>query len=97
MFRRAQNQLMGGGFLSGGGYGGWHGKHLEPVTEHERWDLDGSVTPKALDTPLTDRPATFRSGDTVGTGVFEFAHTRSTSYVYEPGRQTLADVRALTS
>lgn len=87
-----------GGFLSGGGYGGWHGKHRDPIVESERWELDGSVTPRGLDTPLTDQPAVFRSRtDGVhGTGVFEFAHTRSTAYRYRAGRHLLSDVRPVS-
>jgi hypothetical protein len=76
----------GGGFLSGGGYGGWHGKRRgRDVIEHDSWPLDGSVTPRTLDTPMTDRPARFLlDGSTEGVGVFEFAVTRSPSYVYRP-------------
>ncbi|MGE4425729.1 MAG: hypothetical protein AB7G37_04670 [Solirubrobacteraceae bacterium] len=74
----------GGGFLSGGGYGGWHGKrHGVDVVEHEAWTLGSSVTPRTLDTPLTDRPASFvRDGAVQGAGIFEFAVTRSPSYTY---------------
>jgi hypothetical protein len=76
----------GGGFLSGGGYGGWHGKRRgTDVVEHETWRLDGSITPRTLDTPMTDRPARFvLDGEEHGTGVFEFAVTRSPRYVYRP-------------
>ncbi|MFT4262229.1 MAG: hypothetical protein QM572_02510 [Nocardioides sp.] len=73
----------GGGFLSGGGYGGWHGQHHGTnALEHDDFPLDGTVTPRNLDMPLTDRPAAFRIGDEAGTGVFEFAVTRSPSYRY---------------
>ncbi|MBB4663885.1 hypothetical protein [Conexibacter arvalis] len=76
----------GGGFLSGGGYGGWHGRRRgADVVEHETWTLDGTVTPRTLDTPMTDRPARFvLDGATEGVGVFEFAVTRSPRYVYRP-------------
>jgi hypothetical protein len=85
----------GGGFLAGGGYGGWHGKPRGTVTESERWSLDGSINPRGLDTPLTDRPAVFHSGSQAGTGVFEFAHTRSPRFIYRPARIHQADVHAV--
>jgi len=76
----------GGGYLSGGGYGGWHGRPRGvDVLEHETWPLDGSITPRTLDMPLTDRPAAFvLDGDVPGAGVFEFALTRSPKYQYAP-------------
>lgn len=76
----------GRGFhMAGLGYGGWHGKprgtdHLE----HDRYVLDGSVTPRSLAAPLTDRVCRFRCGDLAGVGIFEFAHSRSGSYTYRP-------------
>lgn len=83
--RLSADGSAGGGFLSGGGYGGWHGQpHGIDHLEHDSFALDGSVSPRTLDMPLTDRPATFTLGDEVGTGVFEFAHTRSASYTYKP-------------
>jgi hypothetical protein len=74
-----------GGFMAGGGYGGHHGRpqgrdHLE----YDTYPLNGTVTPRTLDTPLTDRPTTFAWADTPGTGIFEFAHTRSPSFTYHP-------------
>lgn len=78
----------GGGFLSGGGYGGWHGvPHGRDHLEHDMFPLDGSVSPRRLDMPLTDRPARFTSAGVSCAGVFEFAHTRSSSYTY---RQSLS-------
>ncbi|WP_206515919.1 DUF7064 domain-containing protein [Nocardioides pantholopis] len=75
----------GGGFLSGGGYGGWHGKaHGSHHLEHDSFALDGSVSPRTLDMPLTDRPARFFVDGAPGVGVFEFAVTRSPSYAYVP-------------
>lgn len=73
-----------GGFLSGGGYNGWHGKQRgTDVLEHETWELDGSLTPRTIDVPLTDRPATFvLDGERRGAGVLEFAVTRKPSYAY---------------
>jgi hypothetical protein len=74
-----------GGYLSGGGYNGWHGRrHGLDHGEGETWPLDGSVSPRTLDVPLTDRPARFVVGDEVGRGVLEFALTRSRSYRYRP-------------
>jgi hypothetical protein len=75
----------GGGFLAGGGYGGHHGRprgrdHLE----HDVYPLDGSVSPRTLDTALTDRLTSFSWENTPGTGIFEFAHSRSPSYTYRP-------------
>ena len=73
----------GGGFLSGGGYGGWHGKaHGANHVEQDSFALDGTVTPRTLDMPLTDRPAKFVVNGEPGAGVFEFAVTRSPSYTY---------------
>jgi hypothetical protein len=74
-----------GGYLAGGGYGGHHGKALgvEHV-EHDRYPLDGTVTPISLDTPLTDRQTVFRCDGEQGSGIFEFAHSRSPLYTYAP-------------
>lgn len=75
----------GGGFMSGGGYGGHHGKPLGP--DHLEWDtypLDGSVSQTTLDSSLTDRLATFTWNGVAGSGIFEFALTRSSSYRYGP-------------
>ncbi|AJE87324.1 hypothetical protein SLNWT_6948 [Streptomyces albus] len=74
-----------GGYMSGGGYGGHHGRsrgrdHLE----HDVYPLDGSVAPRTLDSALTDRPAAFTWNGTPGRGIFEFALTRSRSYAYQP-------------
>jgi len=73
----------GGGFMAGGGYGGHHGvprgrDHLES----DVYVLDGSVDQRALDSSLTDRVALFDWDGVRGTGIFEFARTRSSSYVY---------------
>ncbi|WP_068395945.1 DUF7064 domain-containing protein [Kribbia dieselivorans] len=78
-----------GGYMSGGGYGGHHGKprgrdHLESDT----YPLDGTVSPRTVDTALTDRLTAFTWGEQRGTGIFEFAHSRSSSYRYLP---TLGD------
>jgi hypothetical protein len=71
--------------MAGGGYGGAHGRprgvdHLE----HDVYRLDGSVTPRGLDTALTDRPAVLSSAGERGVGIVEFAATRSPSYRYRP-------------
>jgi hypothetical protein len=80
----AANASAGGGFMSGGGYGGHHGKpkgrdHLE----HEVYPLDGSVNQRTLDSSLTDRLASFDWDGTPGLGIFEFALSRSSSYSYK--------------
>lgn len=80
----------GGGFLSGGGYGGWHGvRRTANYQETEVWPLDGSVHPRMLDTPLTDRSAVFRVSGETGHGVFEFAHSRSSKYTYRPRERVI--------
>jgi hypothetical protein len=75
----------GGGFMAGAGYGGHHGRPMGPNhLEHDIYPLDGSVTPKTLDSSLTDRLAAFDWNGTRGYGIFEFALTRSSSYRYRP-------------
>lgn len=75
----------GGGLMAGGGYGGHHGKALgRDHVEGEVWPLDGSVTQRTVDSSLTDRLATFDWDGTPGSGIFEFALTRSPSYTYRP-------------
>lgn len=74
----------GGGFLAGGGYGGQHGRPRgRDHVEHDVYPLDGTVSPRSLDTALTDRLTAFSWDGTAGTGIFEFAHSRSPSYVYQ--------------
>lgn len=75
----------GGGFMAGGGYGGHHGKkrgrdHLE----YDVYPLDGSISPRTLDSALTDRCATFAWNGVTGYGIFEFARSRSGKYSYRP-------------
>jgi hypothetical protein len=78
----------GGGYMSGGGYGGHHGRPAgRDVIEHDVYPLDGSVSPRTLDSSLTDRLASFTWEGTPGFGIFEFALTRSRSYVYQPTLQ----------
>lgn len=77
----------GGGFMSGGGYGGHHGKPMGlDHLESDAYPLDGSVDQRSLDSSLTDRLATFAWGAVEGIGVFEFALTRSPSYTYRATR-----------
>ncbi|WBY03077.1 hypothetical protein PE066_05940 [Ramlibacter tataouinensis] len=78
-----------GGYMAGGGYGGWHGQARGAnVIEHERWSLAEKARLRSLSTPLTDRLARFtrRDGGTApaveGAGVFEFAHSRSPEFRY---------------
>lgn len=78
----------GGGHMSGAGYGGHHGKPLgRDHLEHDVYRLDGSVTPRSLDSPLTDRLTSFVWDGVPGVGIFEFAHSRSSSYAYRPTRR----------
>jgi hypothetical protein len=74
-----------GGYMAGAGYGGHHGRDrgVDHV-ERDRYPLDGSIGPRDVDTPLTDRLATFRDGARTGSGIVEFAHSRSGSYRYRP-------------
>jgi hypothetical protein len=74
-----------GGYMAGAGYGGHHGTpagldHLE----YDVYPLDGSVSPRTLDSSLTDRLAEFRLGRVTGRGIFEFALSRSRAYQYHP-------------
>ena len=75
----------GGGYMAGAGYGGHHGKPLgRDHVETDVYPLDGSVNPRTVDTSLTDRLASFDWNGNPGTGIFEFALTRSSSYAYQP-------------
>lgn len=87
----AADASAGGGYMSGGGYGGHHGKPLgKDHLEHDVYPLDGSVTQRTLDSSLTDRLASFEWDGTSGLGIFEFALSRSSSYSYGP---TLSEQR----
>ncbi len=73
----------GGGYMAGAGYGGHHGEsHGIDHIEHDRYPLDGSVSPRSLDSALTDRLCSFSLDGLRGSGVFEFALTRSSKYRY---------------
>jgi hypothetical protein len=75
----------GGGFMAGAGYGGGHGvRRGRGYLDHEVHRLDGPVSPRTLATSLTDRLCAFRWGAVPGTGILEFALTRSESYRYRP-------------
>jgi hypothetical protein len=75
----------GGGYMAGGGYGGHHGRPMgRDHLEHDVYPLDGSVSPRTVDTSLTDRLAAFTWDGQPGVGIFEFALTRSSSYTYQP-------------
>lgn len=84
-YRIATDASAGGGYMAGGGYGGHHGaaKGVDHV-EGEVYPLDGSVTQRTLDSSLTDRLATFEWDGVPGSGIFEFALSRSSSYTYRP-------------
>lgn len=75
----------GGGLMAGAGYGGHHGESLGvDHVEGETWPLDGSITQRTVDSSLTDRLARFSWDGKEGSGIFEFALTRSSSYSYNP-------------
>ena len=74
-----------GGYMSGAGYGGHHGRSMgRDHIENDVYPLDGSVSPRTLDSALTDRLTAFDWNGTAGRGIFEFALTRSRSYTYRP-------------
>lgn len=83
----------GGGFMAGAGYGGHHGvSHGVDHVESDRYALDSSVSPRSFDSALTDRLCTFEllgegeqdaeGSGAKGSGIFEFAVTRSSKYSY---------------
>ncbi|GAB3688255.1 hypothetical protein [Saccharopolyspora tripterygii] len=75
----------GGGLMAGAGYGGHHGRPRgRDHVEHEVYALDGSVNQLTLDSSLTDRLTAYTWNGVPGTGIFEFALTRSSSYTYRP-------------
>ncbi|WP_066520671.1 hypothetical protein [Curtobacterium ammoniigenes] len=88
---------MRGGYMSGGGYGGAHGADRGRAhVEADVYPLDGSVGPRLLDTPLTDRAVRFtgRHADgtaVAGSGIIEFAQTRSARYAYRATLEPKAD------
>ncbi|MDR7254266.1 hypothetical protein J2X46_003259 [Nocardioides sp. BE266] len=85
VYRIQTDATAGGGYMAGGGYGGHHGKDkgVDHV-EGEVYPLDGSVSQRTLDSSLTDRLARFEWDGVPGSGIFEFALSRSSSYSYVP-------------
>ncbi len=84
-YRIACDLSAGGGFLAGAGYGGHHGRPRgRDHQESDVYPFDGSVTPRALDSSLVDRLTVFDWDGTRGSGIFEFALSRSSSYTYVP-------------
>ncbi len=58
-----------GGYLAGAGYGGHHGRPLgRDHVEHDVYPLDGTVTPRGLDSALTDRLTAFTWAGVAGSG-----------------------------
>ena len=85
VYRVDTDASAGGGYMSGGGYGGQHGRRMgRDHIEHDVYPLDGSASPRTLDSALTDRLAAFTWEGIPGRGIFEFALTRSGSYMYRP-------------
>jgi hypothetical protein len=85
VYRVDTDASAAGGYMSGGGYGGRHGRRMgRDHIEHDVYPLDGSVSPRTLGSALTDRLAAFTWEGTPGRGIFEFALTRSRSYAYRP-------------
>lgn len=85
VMRIETDATAGGGYMAGGGYGGHHGeaKGVDHV-EGEVYPLDGTVSQRTLDSSLTDRLAVFDWDGVKGSGIFEFALSRSSSYTYVP-------------
>lgn len=85
VYRIDTDATAGGGYMAGGGYGGHHGKDMGvDHVEGEVYPLDGSVSQRTLDSSLTDRLARFAWDGVPGSGIFEFALSRSSSYTYVP-------------
>lgn len=84
-YRVRADARAGGGFMAGAGYGGHHGvsRGVDHV-EADRYDLAGDVNPRTLDSALTDRLCAFDLDGVAGSGIFEFALTRSSKYEYQP-------------
>lgn len=81
----ADARVTGGGYMAGGGYGGHHGKAVgRDHQESDVYPLDGSVNQRTLDSSLTDRLTAFTWEGQSGSGIFEFALSRSSSYTYRP-------------
>ncbi|WOC13246.1 DUF7064 domain-containing protein [Gordonia sp. MP11Mi] len=84
-YRMSADARSGGGYMAGAGYGGHHGNDqgVDHV-ESNVFPLDGTVSPKVLESALTDRLCVFDVDGVSGSGIFEFALTRSSRYQYRP-------------
>lgn len=84
-YRMSADARTGGGYMAGAGYGGHHGadRGVDHI-ESDRYPLGGPLSPRTLDSALTDRLCTFDLDGTAGSGIFEFALTRSSRYRYQP-------------
>lgn len=72
-------------YMAGGGFAGWQGQARGlDHTEHERWPLDGTLTPRALPIGVVNALSTFHGDAGPGIGVVEYALSRSASYLYTP-------------
>jgi len=79
------DSIAGGGYMAGAGYGGHHGRPVgRDQLQYDVYPLDGTVSPRTLDTSLIDRLAAFTWQGHHGTGIFGFALTRSSRYAYQP-------------
>ena len=88
----AVDASAGGGYMSGGGYGGQHGHPRgRDFEEYDIYLLDGSVNPKTVDSALTDRLTKFFWDGNPGIGIFEFAHSRSSAYTYRPSLRSTTE------
>ena len=75
-------------YMAGAGYGGGHGIRPDgPTVASERWPLDGSLDRGGLPLLLTDKLTDFVAGQRTGTGILEFASSRSSSYRYAPSSE----------
>lgn len=71
-------------YMSGGGYGGWHGiDRGELHQEGECWEVDDTRVRDALPLPMYDQLARFQIGDETALGVFETGFSRSRHYTYK--------------
>ena len=64
---------------------GWQGQARgRGHTEHERWPLDGTLTPRALPIGVVNALCAFQGAAGPGSGIVEYALSRSPSYHYTP-------------
>ena len=85
--RRLDVTSTGRGILmQGAGYNGWHGvARGRDRVEFEEWPLDGSRSPRSLELGITDALCEFHCDGVRGTGISEYALTRSSAYAYRAG------------